>query len=427
MRIWRWISGLLAVAALGGGLCWYWIRSNDKPINFRTEHVEISDVARTINATGTVEPEELINVGAQVGGQIIQFGRDCDGKTVDYGSRVKAGAVLAQIDDAVYQAEYNQAQATVKQAEAQISQADAEVKQAQVKADLARREFARAARLFPTKVIALNEYENTKATYDNATISVEAAEAALQLARSNLAQATATRDKARHNVEYCTIRSSVDGVIIDRRVNVGQTVVSSMTAPSLFLLAKDLRKMRIWVSVNEADIGGIQPKLPVIFTIDAYPGEEFSGEVLKTRLNATLTQNVVTYTVEIMTDNSNGRLLPYMTANVKFILQQRKQIPTVSNAALRWQPPAELVAPQYHNLLSLKPTIPAAGQKAYVWLLRPEGLEPQQLQLGISDGVRTEIINAALSDQAEIVNGILPASAGKSRISPFLPQARKRL
>ena len=137
----------------------------------------------------------------------------------------------------------------------------------------------------------------------------------------------------------------MNGVIIDRRVNIGQTVVASLNAPSLFLIAKDLKRMQVWVAVNEADIGNIHPGQPVTFTVDAFPGEVFLGEVGKIRLNATMTQNVVTYTVEVITDNSDGKLLPYLTANAKFMVSNRPNVLLVPNAALRWIPQAEQVVP----------------------------------------------------------------------------------
>ena len=164
--------------------------------------------------------------------------------------------------------------------------------------------------------------------------------AAIVQAQGTVSQAEATLKRALQNLSYCTIISPVKGVIIDRRVNIGQTVVASLNAPSLFLLAKDLKRLQVWVSVNEADIGHIKPGQAVTFTVDAFPGEVFSGEVGKVRLNATMTQNVVTYTVEIITDNSNGKLLPYLTANVTFIVGERKNVLLVPNAALRWTPTA---------------------------------------------------------------------------------------
>ena len=145
---------------------------------------------------------------------------------------------------------------------------------------------------------------------------------------------------ARTNLGYTTIKSPVRGVIIDRRVNIGQTVVASLNAPSLFLIAKDLRRMQVWASVNEADIGHIRLDMPVRFTVDAYAGETFHGKVTQIRMNATMTQNVVTYTVVVTTDNSNGKLLPYLTANVQFEMDQRSDVLLVPNAALRWKPQA---------------------------------------------------------------------------------------
>ena len=160
--------------------------------------------------------------------------------------------------------------------------------------------------------------------------------------------------KGKRNFAYCT-KIAVKGVIIDRRVNIGQTVVSSLNAPSLFLIAKDLRRMQVWVSVNEADIGNIYPGQPVTFTVATYEGQTFKGEVGKIRLNATMTQNVVTYTVEVETDNSNGKLLPYLTANVNFETIRKDNVLQVANAALRWQPRPEQIAPEFRSVSDENP------------------------------------------------------------------------
>ncbi len=425
MRNW-WVLILAVLVAAGGWWGWYrWLRT-EEPILFRTETVSVADLARSISATGTVEPEELINVGAQVAGQIILFGIDCDGKTVDYGSRVNAGDVLARIDDALYQADLKLAQSAVHQARSQIEKSEAELKQLKLQAQLAGREFERAEKLQKARSIAENVYDNFRTAFDSADIAVAIGEAALELARGNYEQTLANLERAKYNVDYCTITSPVDGVIIDRRVNVGQTVVSSMSAPSLFLLAKDLRKMQLWVAVNEADIGIVKPGLPVEFSIDAFPGEKFIGEVMKIRLNAAMTQNVVTYTVEIAIDNSDGRLLPYMTANVQLLLEQRTGVPTLNNAALRWQPPVELVEVGDRMILDMPP--PGAGETGHIWVLTDTGLQPHRIKLGMTDGIRTEIVGNAPGPGVEIVNGILSKEAArKSRVSPFLPQARKRI
>ncbi len=169
-----------------------------------------------------------------------------------------------------------------------------------------------------------------------ATVGVE--EAAIKQTQASLRQ-------AQINLGYCDIKSPVKGTIVDRRVNVGQTVVSSLSASSLFLLAKDLSRIQVWASVNEADIGRIHPSLKVHFTVDAYPNETFVGEVQQVRLNATMTQNVVTYTVVVTTENKDMKLLPYMTASLKFEIERHEDVLKVPNAALRWKPRPKQIAP----------------------------------------------------------------------------------
>ncbi len=186
-------------------------------------------------------------------------------------------------------------------------------------------------------------------TYEVAKANLAVGKAAVVQAQGTVSQAEATLQRALQNLDYCTIKSPVKGVIIDRRVNIGQTVVSSLNAPSLFLLAKDLNRLQVWVSVNEADIGRIKPGQPVTFTVDAQPGDVFPGKVGKIRLNATMTQNVVTYTVEVDTDNSGGKLFPYLTANVNFIVGERKNVLLVPNAALRWTPQLSQVVAEFRG------------------------------------------------------------------------------
>ena len=284
---------------------------------FRTDRLGKAELMRTISATGTVEPEELVNVGAQVQGMIAKFGTDTAGKSVDYGSVIREGDILALIDDSLYSAELKSAEAEQLQAKAAIQSAQANIQQSEAKWKLALQEWERAQQLYPTNAIAKTTYDTAKADYDAAVADLAVQKASLAQAEASLAAANAAQERAARNLGYCTIKSPVDGVIIDRRVSIGQTVVSSMSAPSLFLIAKDLKRMQIWVSVNEADVGMIKVGQPVIFSVDAFQGREFKGEVQKIRLNATMSQNVVTYVVEVGTDNSDGTLLPYLTANVK--------------------------------------------------------------------------------------------------------------
>ena len=279
----------------------------------------------TIEATGTVEPEQVVDIGSQVNGLITEL-------KADYGSNVEKDTVLATIDETMYQATVDQNQAAVNSAKANLMLAKANLA-------LAEANLKRDDELLKTKgAIAPSQYDTDFAACEVAKASVGVDEAAIK-------QAEATLRQAQINLGYCNIKSPVKGTIVDRRVNVGQTVVSSLSASSLFLLAKDLSRIQVWASVNEADIGRIQPGVKVHFTVDAYPNETFVGEVAQVRLNATMTQNVVTYTVVVTTENKDMKLLPYMTASLQFEIERHENVLKVPNAALRWKPRPKQIAP----------------------------------------------------------------------------------
>jgi HlyD family secretion protein len=318
---------------VGAGAAWYIHETADQPSTFRTVAVERGNLLATINATAVIEAEEVVDVGAQIAGMVQAFGHDLKdpSKAIDYGSEVNVGTVLAQIDPALYKATLHQAQANLANSLAMLEQSKTNLKLSQLNWD-------RALTLHDRKVMTQADYDSAQADLETKKPAQAAAEAAVEMAKANL-------ETAQTNVNYCTITSPVKGVIVDRRVNMGQTVVSSLSAPSLFLIARDLKRMQLWASVNEADIGQIHPGQAVQFTVDAYPNTTFRGEVSQIRLNANMTQNVVTYTVVVTTDNSSGRLLPYMTANVRFEVAKRDKVLLVPSAALRWKPqPNQIVA-----------------------------------------------------------------------------------
>ena len=335
---------LLFLAALTAMLLWLLKNDNKASVSFRTVPVKRGDLVATIGATGTVEPEEVVDVGAQVAGRIVTFGKDESGKQVDYGSRVEEGTILAQIDDSLYAADVAQTKAQLEQAKASVVRAEADLVQMQAKLTQAERDLNRAKKLGPGDALSQADYDAAISAYEVAKANVAVGKAAIVQANNAVSQAKATLKRAQLNLDYCTIKSPVRGVIIDRRVNIGQTVVASLNAPSLFLIAKDLKRMQVWIAVNEADIGNITAGQQVTFTVDAFPGQVFRGEVGKVRLNASMTQNVVTYTIEVITDNSDGKLLPYLTANAKFIVSNRPNVLLVPNTALRWTPQAEQIA-----------------------------------------------------------------------------------
>ena len=410
---------LLILGIAGAGLGWWYFNSNgNHPTAFRTVPIERGDIQATISATGTIEPEEVIDVGAQVAGQIKNFGRDPrdSSKPIDYGSEVEENTVLAQIDDAIYKSQLDQSKANLQKSEADLVQMRAKLRQAE-------RDWSRARELGPRRAISDQDYDTMQATY-------ETQKSALGVGEATVAQAKANLEQARINLGYTTIQSPVKGVIIDRRVNVGQTVVSSLNAPSLFLIAKDLKRMQVWVSVNEADIGQIRPGLPVSFTVDAYPGETFRGVVGKVRLNATMTQNVVTYTVEVNTDNSSGKLLPYLTANALFEVGHHDNVLLVPNAALRWWPQPDQIVPDARESpgkarrKDATPKEPAkdAGERGTVWVRDGQYVRPMQVKIGWSDGNFTELRDDALPVETQVVTGESRLATNDAASNPFAPK-----
>lgn len=391
-------------------------------MSFTTAVVKRGDVAATIGATGTIEPQEVVDVGAQVAGRIAALGTDKEGKTVDYRSEVEAGALLAKIDDSVYAADLSVAKARELSAAANVEQMNAKLDQAVA-------EWKRSQELFANKLISQVDHDTAKANY-------EVAKANVSVAKSGVAQAQADLDKAQRNLDFCTINSPVSGVIIDRRVNIGQTVVASLNAPSLFLIARDLTKMQIWAAVNEADVGRIKPGALVTFTVDAFSGRDFQGTVGKVRLNATMTQNVVLYTVEINIDNPDKLLLPYLTANVRFILSHETNVLLVPNTALRWTPSSlAQIAPdcRVNNLNDPPPDDPPAKRRGEtkssrrtLWLRDGAFVRPIEVAAGTSDGANTAVAADGLSEGQEVVTGETAASAQTDVKNPFLPKVIRR-
>ena len=437
---------LLVVLGLIGGITWYLSGAGHTSVSYRTTPIKRGDLLAAISATGTVEPEEVIDVGAQVAGQIISFGKDKNGKTIDYGSTVEEGTVLAQIDDSLYAADVALANAQLLVAKTGVRRAEADLGQLKAKRYQAERDWKRAEKLGPSDALAEASYDAYKSAYETAQANLAVGEAAIVQARDTVTQVQATLQRVQRNLRYCTITSPVKGVIIDRRVNIGQTVVSSLNAPSLFLIAKDLKRMQVWVSVNEADIGNIHPGQAVRFTVDAYPGEAFRGEVGKIRLNATMTQNVVTYTVEVITDNSSGKLLPYLTANVEFELNQKNDVLLVPNAALRWSPQIEQVVPKFRTLVdsfagggatgaakggeqqSSEPAAQSNGKirQGLLWVQEGKQVRPIKVNAGMSDGTSTEVGGDELSEGLEVIIGERSEKATQTGANPFTPQMMRR-
>lgn len=461
-----WIKRLVVVAVLlalaGGAGAWYFGETKVAAVEFRTAKVERGDVVATISATGTVEPDEVIDVGSQVTGQIVKFGTDTAGNQIDYHSMVKAGSLVAMVDDTTYAATVTENKAQLAQAQAGVLKATADRQSAAAKLSQAQRDWERAERIGAGDALAQTTYDTYRSAFEQAQAAVAVADAATATAKATVDQAESAVKRAQRNLDYCTIKSPVDGVVIDRRVNVGQTVVSTQSASSLFLIARDLKHMQVWVAVNEADVGHIKVGQPVTFTCDAFGDRKFKGTVKKMRLNAQMTQNVVVYTVEVETDNADLTLIPYLTANVQFETERQNDTLFVPNAALRWMPttPEQITPSEREKYLPKDDEASpgdsaggrgdrgrgnggeggrgrrgdkAAGDKAddksgTVWVKDGEFVRAIDVTTGVTDNATTAVTAAGLAEGDEIVTGTIAVDAGQQSgpTNPFLPQMRRR-
>jgi len=405
---------LMIILLWGAGAAgvWYWNDLRGRRVEFRTAAVRRGDLLATINTTGTLEPEEVADVGVQVAGEIESFGKDPRDprKPIGYGSPVEAGTILAQLDDALFKTRVDQARAS-------IGKSEADALEARVKLQQAERDLERSRRLRVRDQVSAQDYDTAQAAFETAQANVAVAESSVALARANLEEATV-------NLGYTTIRSPVKGVILDRRVHIGQTVVASQ-GTSLFLIAKDLSRMEIWASVNETDVGQIHVGQPVKFSVAAFPAESFRGQVAEVRLLPSFSQNVVTYTVVIAVDNAGGALLPYLTARVQFEGQRRSGVLLVPNAALRWKPPVHLAAPEARDTAAAS----QRGRHTTLWVLKGDLVHPIAVVAGLSDGVHTEVQpvdqDGLLKEGTEVVFGLVQPESEEEALAgntPFLPK-----
>ncbi len=295
--------GGLAIAGTAGALYGLAGQGAGDDASFRFVEVERGAVEQVVTSTGTLQATQTVEVGTQVSGLLSEV-------YVDFNHQVKKGDLLAQIDPTILQQ-------AVRSAEASLGRSTAELEQA-------RRNLERATELFQAKVVAASDVETAQYQYDVVSASLEQARVGLE--------------QARRNLEYAKIRAPIDGVVIERAVDAGQTVAASMSAPVLFLIAEDLSEMEILATVDEGDIGLIHQGQAVRFTVQAYPEGAFLGEVRQVRLQSSVVENVVTYGVVIGVDNGDGTLLPGMTATVEFIVARAEDVLKVSNSALRFQP-----------------------------------------------------------------------------------------
>jgi HlyD family secretion protein len=405
-RLWTLLT-LATVAVLGYGLMGW---ESDSETSYRFVEVELGTVEQVVASTGSMQATETIEVGTQVSGLISEI-------LVDFNDRVEAGQLLARIDPAILQQE-------VRSAEAGLARSQADL-------DHAIRTLDRATGLYREQALTTSELESSQYQHDLAAASFEQAQVAL--------------DRARQNLAYTEIRAPIDGVVIERAVEVGQTVAASMSAPTLFVLAGDLREMEILASVDESDIGMIHEGQEVRFTVQGYPGEYFQGEVSQVRLQSDVVENVVTYGVVIAADNTDGRLLPGMTATVEFIVARAEDVLRVSNTALRFQPTqamAEELAmpregnrgargqrPEPESASGYRPERAGAkggltrersgdGPTLLFFLDETGALRVARVETGLSDGQRTEVSGLHISEGMQVIAAVT-SNATEAATNPF--------
>jgi HlyD family secretion protein len=458
--------GLLAVTIAAVGIYAYTRHLNNRT-PFQTAAVVQGPVIAAISATGTLNAVINVQVGSQVSGQIKEL-------YADFNSRVTKGQIIARIDPDIFQAQVNQARAQVEAAQASVlnqraavtktradlentraalAVAHAQTAKAQVavvdgernlgrQRELRRRELTAQADLDTAQVAydsALAQHEASRAQeraqaamVDSAAAQLEVAEAQLKSAGAQVAQVQAALSQAELNLEHTVIRAPVDGVVVSRNVDVGQTVAASLQAPTLFLIAQDLSKMQVDTNVDEADVGRVRVGQPVRFTVDSFPGQTFAGDVVQVRKAPQVVQNVVTYDVVVSAPNPELKLLPGMTANVRIVTDRKDNALKVPNAALRFRPsgvanepppqrgPAGQKAPQGPRADSGKPR----GLPGQVWVVGADGQpRPVTLVLGISDGTFTEVVEGELADQQQVIVGSIsptPAPAAPAAGGPRL-------
>jgi HlyD family secretion protein len=405
-----------AVAAATSGYVLYRRAHSEAAPAYRLAAIERGNLESTVAATGSLGAVRTVQVGTQVSGQISAI-------YVDFNSKVKKGQLIARIDPTLQQQAVADAQAGVERAQATLAQTKAE--------------YDRNKLLHDQKIVTDPEFNTAQLNY--------------QLAKANATSAQIALDKARQNLSYTSIYAPIDGIVVERDMDVGQTVAASLSAPQLFVIAKDLSQMQILATVDESDIGQIKTDQPVSFTVQAYPGRTFTGTVSQVRINSTTVNNVVNYTAVVAVANPDGKLLPGMTATVKFLIGSANDALSVPNAALRFKPAiagnatggASTGTRLRVRNVSAAGTPKARADSAAVavrdstvstlWYLdSAKTLKPVRVHTGLSDGSRTQVTGNGIKEGMQIIVGAstgtatAPAASAKNPLQPQTQSTGRR-
>lgn len=368
---------VLAILSVGGYLL---LKGKGNDLKYRMEKVARGEIVSTVTASGAVNAVTTVLVGTQVSGTIKDI-------YVDFNSRVKKGQLIAQIDSATFEAQVEQARANLLSAQANLEKAEAALLDA-------KRGMDRSRELFSKNMVAKSELDTSETNH-------ETAKAQVSVTKAQIAQAEAALKIAETNLKYTRIVSPVDGTVVSRNVDVGQTVAASFQTPTLFNIAQDLTKMQINSSVDEADIGKVKVGQPVEFTVDAYPDTTFKGRVSEVRNAPVTVQNVVTYDVVVKVNNPELKLKPGMTANVSVIVSSKKEILRISNAALRFRPEEMRNKDKTRKNGSNKDNTREKGSR--VWIIEEGNPKRVKVTTGISDGSYTELASDDLKEGQEVI------------------------
>jgi HlyD family secretion protein len=427
----KWLI-LIGVAVLAGAFIVFGLSRSTQVQHF-TAKVERGDIHDVVDATGTINAVILVQVGSQVSGSIAKL-------NVDFNSRVHKGDIVALIDPALFQGALLQAAADLDNAKANLVAAKANLEKAKAGAEQTKADYDRTAQLTTNKIMSQQQLDLAKANYDSANAGVGAAAANVTQAEAQVSQKAAALTVAQTNLNYTVIRSPIDGTVVARNVDVGQTVAASLQAPTIFTIAQDLTKMLVYTKTDESDVGNIRPGKQVTFKVDAFPKDTFHGVVSQVRMNPTTVQSVVTYDTIIEFANPELKLFPGMTAYVTIPVDTVQNVLKVPNTALRYKPPMapeEILAIYKQNGIDGNEKLQAAddpaapgrspqasaenqnlprsprAENAVVWKLRADNtMEPVKISLGITDHAYTQVgslIKGELKEgDALIIRSVMP-------------------
>ena len=420
---------VLVLAACGAGLAYWRMGNGPKEAPYLTVPASKANIRQVVSSTGTLQAVTTVLVGSQVSGTIAKL-------HADYNTKVTKEQVVAQLDQAKFAARVEESRANILAAQASAAKSKVAVEDAE-------RTLKRAKELKQRELVSQSELDAAQTAYDSARSQ-------LNVSQAQVGQAQAAMNQANIDLGYTVIRSPVDGIVISRSIDVGQTVAASLSAPTLFTIANDLTKMEVHTNVDEADVGNIHDGQDVSFTVDAHPQRRFRGKVNQVRNAPINVQGVVTYNAVVRINNKELLLKPGMTANVQFLVSQKEDVLTIPNMALRFRPPEEKNEAQDVLRQEQGRTAPRVGQRrtsrgggsgvgggegrqvrqVKIYVMKEGRAEPVEVQVGITDGSKTEVIAGALAESDPVIIGTsssasAPAQSGVP--NPFQPQPARGL